>query len=212
MRCISLNSHKNSGFTLVEIMVVAPLVILIIGGMITAMIALSTGAMRSSAHSQLQHEVLTALDQIEQDVKLSIDFNTDTIANTDTTPNKLSLRSLATDKNPFNADRKLIKASDCTAASGGIFPTDALKYKMQYYVESNNVLRRKAVFDSGCDSSDVPWQRAIDEKLISTNNEIILKITGTEANAKTIQLTVTKTVAGRDISYTGYLYVKSVNF
>ena len=64
--------------------------------------------MRASARTQLQNEVLAALDQIEQDVKLSTDF--DGMAS-----NKISMHNLATSANPLSASRKLIKKSDCSA-------------------------------------------------------------------------------------------------
>jgi len=185
-------------------MVVAPLVILIIGGMITAMIALSTGAMRSSAHSQLQHEVLMALDQIEQDVKLSTDF--DGMAS-----NKISMHNLATSANPLSASRKLIKKSDCSVAGTGISVAEALVYKMEYSVVGGNTLKRKASMDSGCSSSSNIWQRGIDDTLISAGKEVKLSVT-TNSDTMEVKLTASKTVAGDDISYTGWLYVKSLNF
>lgn len=197
---------NSAGFTLVEIVAVAPMVILLIGAMLLLIVNFTGSSMRSSARTELQNEVLRALDQIEQDVKLSVGFNADTSAT------KLSLRSLATDRNPLSSDRRLIKTADCTSATTGVTLNDALKYKMEYYIDGGNILRRRATLDAGCATSTIAWQKPINEAVITTNKSVKLTVSGTAANARKIELTATRSVAGQDISYTGKLYVKSLNF
>ena len=65
--------------------------------------------------------------------------------------------------------------------------------------------------DSGCGSSANVWQRGIDDTLISNSKEVKMDITS-NADTVEVKLTASKTVAGDDISYTGWLYVKSLNF
>ena len=195
---------RSAGFTLIELLTVMPLIILIISAMVVAIVNLTGTSMRASARTQLQNEVLAALDQIEQDVKISTDF--DGMAS-----NKISMHNLATSANPLSANRKLIKKSDCSIAGTGISVAEALVYKMEYSVVGGNTLKRKAVMDSGCGSSSNVWQRGIDDTLISASKEVKLSVT-TNSNTMEVKLTASKTVAGDDISYTGWLYVKSLNF
>ena len=74
MRCIARepnSGRRSAGFTLIEVLVVAPMVILMLGTIIAMLVNLSSSAMRASAQASLQNDVLAALDMIEQDVKLS---------------------------------------------------------------------------------------------------------------------------------------------
>ena len=204
-KCRDSQSRKRSaGFTLIELLTVMPLIILIISAMVVAIVNLTGTSMRASARTQLQNEVLAALDQIEQDVKISTDF--DGMAS-----DKISMHNLATSANPLSTNRKLIKKSDCSIAGTGISVAEALVYKMEYSVVGGNTLKRKAVMDSGCGSSSNVWQRGIDDTLISASKEVKLSVT-TNSNTMEVKLTASKTVAGDDISYTGWLYVKSLNF
>lgn len=200
----SRSCKSSAGFTLIELLTVMPLIILIISAMVVAIVNLTGTSMRTSARTQLQNEVLAALDQIEQDVKLSTDF--DGMAS-----NKISMHNLATSANPLSASRKLIKKSDCSIAGTGISVAEALVYKMEYSVVGGNTLKRKAVMDSGCGSSSNVWQRGVDDTLISNSKEVKMDITS-NADTVEVKLTASKTVAGDDISYTGWLYVKSLNF
>ena len=84
-------------------------------------------------------------------------------------------------------------------------------YKMEYSVVGGNTLKRKAIMDSGCSSSSNVWQRGVDDTLISNSKEVKMDITS-NADTVEVKLTASKTVAGDDISYTGWLYVKSLNF
>lgn len=69
------HTSRTSGFTLVELLVIAPLVILLIGALVGVIVHLSGSALRSQARVQLQLDVLSALDQIEQDVKLVLHWS-----------------------------------------------------------------------------------------------------------------------------------------
>ena len=98
----SRSCKSSAGFTLIELLTVMPLIILIISAMVVAIVNLTGTSMRTSARTQLQNEVLAALDQIEQDVKISTDF--DGMAS-----DKISMHNLATSANPLSANRKITK-------------------------------------------------------------------------------------------------------
>lgn len=203
-RILKITSMKFlRGFTLVEMLVIIPMVILLITGMIVAVVNLSGATMRNSGNIQLQNEVLRALDQIEQDVRLSIDFD-------GMTTTQISLRSLATDGNPMSAERKLIRTSDCSSVSSGLTLADALSYKLDYKVEDGKRLRRVAQLDRGCASSPIVWQKPIDERLISA--DAVLLDVKRHGNAIEMTLTAKRSISGVMMEYTGAMYVKSLNF
>ena len=103
MRCIARepnSGRRSAGFTLIEVLVVAPMVILMLGTIIAMLVNLSSSAMRASAQASLQNDVLAALDMIEQDVKLSTAITSGV--------NSLTTTNLATSSNPLSANRHLI--------------------------------------------------------------------------------------------------------
>jgi prepilin-type N-terminal cleavage/methylation domain-containing protein len=68
------NTQKQKGFTLIEMLVVAPIVILTIGAFLTVIISMTGEVLASRASNNLSYNVQDALNRIEQDVKLSNGF------------------------------------------------------------------------------------------------------------------------------------------
>lgn len=66
-----MNATKK-GFTLVEVLVVAPIVILTIGAFIALVVTLTGNTLASRGASVLQYNVSDALDRIENDVRISV--------------------------------------------------------------------------------------------------------------------------------------------
>jgi hypothetical protein len=112
-------SKKSSGFTLVEIMVIAPVVILVISGFVALIIVLTGDVLLTSQNNKFAYSVKSASDMFEQDVRLTTQFlssssippspqgvNNDTTAFT--TSSSLKLKVLATDKNPKDPTRGLV--------------------------------------------------------------------------------------------------------
>jgi hypothetical protein len=64
----------QSGFTFVEIVVIAPIVILAIGAFIAVVVSMTTDVLTSRAANVLTYNVQDALNRIQQDVKLSTTF------------------------------------------------------------------------------------------------------------------------------------------
>ncbi len=118
------------GFTLVEMLVIAPIVILLIGGFIALIVNVTGEVLASRASNVLAYNVQDALNRIEQDVKMSSNFlavndidisstkqgyggnttsgssvnftNIDKTASAGSTAS-LILRTVATVRNPLNA-------------------------------------------------------------------------------------------------------------
>lgn len=69
-----MHRSLSRGFTLVEMLVIAPIVILSIGAFIALIVNLSGEVLSSRGSNVLAYEVQDALNRIEEDVKLSVGF------------------------------------------------------------------------------------------------------------------------------------------
>lgn len=69
-----VRSNLSRGFTLIEMLVIAPIVILAIGGFIAALVNMTGEVLSSRGSNTLAYTVQDALNRIEQDVKLSTTF------------------------------------------------------------------------------------------------------------------------------------------
>ena len=200
--------RARSGFTLVEIVIVAPIIVLLIGAVIAAIIHATNISLVMQARSQLQLDVLMVLDRIEQDIKTSTAIN-------GSSPTSLVLTNLATDRNPLNTERKLIRASDCSAATGGLPASEALTHQTTYSASGSSYIRSVAL--AGCGSSSNVWQRNTTETLIKDTTSVAVNITYAQhgaavaRNSAKVELTATRQAAGRAISYTGVVSAKSTN-
>jgi len=74
MEHISKFKSRNRGFTVVEVMVVAPILMLVIGVFLGVITELVSQSVVSRAQSQAVYDVQDALSRIEQDVKASSGF------------------------------------------------------------------------------------------------------------------------------------------
>lgn len=93
-------------------LVVAPMIVIIIGVLIAAMVSLTSSVVVSNAEGSATYDVQSALDQIEQDVRLSTSFGViDDMTLVPTTTPILILGQYATDRNPTDPNRELIYTS-----------------------------------------------------------------------------------------------------
>ena len=121
--------NKNHGFTIVEIAIIAPIVILVIGAFVATIISMTGETLATSASDSLSYSVHDALDRIRQDVEssgallatnnISIEspqgYNDDStnFHNADiTNGTMLIINSYATDKNPLDTTTKKLYASE----------------------------------------------------------------------------------------------------
>lgn len=176
------NSQSSSGFTLVEILVIAPIVLLAIGGFISLMVAMVGDVMVTRENNTMLYEAQDTLKRIESDVRLSTAFLTTTGAllapqgsNTNFTGtaafansgDTLILNTLVTDQSPLNSSRELIYYKDQPNACGAtkIF-NNVLYSKVIYFINAGSLWRRTAIspFNTNAttDSETVcatPWQQ-----------------------------------------------------
>lgn len=151
MRSMS-HSKSQRGFTLVEMLVISPLVIIILAGIVGIVISLTTESMRTTARSQLQNEVQAVLDRMEEDVRTSLVINPDSSF-------VLSTNNFVTNKNPLATDRRLVK-KDCSVASAGLLLEEALSYNLEYSVSGSKLMRKVSM--NACQTSPNTWQRPRD--------------------------------------------------
>lgn len=167
--------NKQAGFTLIEMLVVVPMVMLIVTIIIGFMVTLTGDALRSRERTNLVYEVHTALDRIEQDARISTGFvasrlvdspqgpgsagATGTFSAASTPQNTLIMTQNATTKSPVDATRALVHKNapnGCGPGEGKEYnPT--LKVTVVYLVQDNTLWRRTIVPSTG-DTCDWPWQ------------------------------------------------------
>ena len=181
---MSKASKTSPAFTLVELMVAIPMVIVVLGIIIGLMIALVGNVITSNAKNQMIYDVQTALNQIEQDAFLSTSFvNTytapspqmknDTSGIYDATPAAgvtpdIVFNQLGTTKNPMDPDRGIVyyaRPNSCDVDKQAA--NDPFFLKVAYFVRSGVLYKRTIVplhnTNTGSPNGDTvcddPWQR-----------------------------------------------------
>lgn len=180
-RCKTSKSTQSAGFTLVEMLVIAPIVILMIGGFIGLMVSMVGDVMVARDENQMLFDSQNALNTIEQDTRLSIQFMTATVGvvspqgvsgnytgtgNFTNTSNTLILRTLATDKNPADSTRQLVYYADQPNACGSTQTSNKIyALTVVYFIKDGSLWRRSITPDSNTTSPSnantvcsLPWQ------------------------------------------------------
>jgi hypothetical protein len=182
MRYSSPHNSSTSGFTLVEILVIAPIVLLAIGGFIALMVTMVGDVMVSRDNNTMLYDAQDALKRIEGDVRLSTEFLTTTgtlispqgsnsnftgTAAFTNAVNTLILNSLVTDQSPVNSSREIIYYKDQPNACGATKIFNNILYsKVIYFIKDGSLWRRTTIapFNTNAttDSQTVcatPWQQ-----------------------------------------------------
>lgn len=178
---------REQGFTLIEMLVVAPIVILAIGAFLTVIISMTGEVISSRASNTLTYNIQDALNRIEQDVKLSSGFLAETDTNlsgaggntlqagqgvNDTTSpfrnisggaNNLILNMIATNDNPLSPTSSYVyllnQPDPCTTPQANL----PLTYNVVYFVEDSTLWRRVIMPQDYNNTTTtvcaVPWQR-----------------------------------------------------
>jgi Tfp pilus assembly protein PilE len=169
---------KNNGFTIVEVLIIAPITILSIGALILMIVSLTGNVLKTRGANTMSYQVQDALNVIEQDIKLSgaflsipnvnpivspqgFDNGTASFANVGTNGNMLILNAYATKQNPNNDPASLIfnrnQPNACGDSESSNLP---LMVNIIYFVKDGSLWRRtlmpQAYLTMGC---DVPWQK-----------------------------------------------------
>lgn len=178
------NNYRKSGFSLVEMLIVVPIVILMIGVFITAIVAMTGDVLATRASNSLSYNIQDALNNIEQDVKLSggylstnnialvspqgYDNDTTGFTNIDVAKGPiLILNAYTTTNNPLNSNRSIVYASNRPNACNSTLITqnETVMMNVIYFVKDNTLWRRTvapAGYETlGCVSGVVgaPWQQ-----------------------------------------------------
>lgn len=181
MPSMSNANTRSHGFTLIEMLVIAPIVILVIGAFISMMVAMTGEVIATRAQNVMAYDTQNALNQIEQDVKQSSTFlatNDFTLQSpqdknaTGTTisfknvtsgyPPMLILKSFTTDKNPDDPARSLVYTNQPTAScDSAVIASNQLFYQEVVYFVMNNTLWRRTLIQQGASTPTLcatPWQ------------------------------------------------------
>lgn len=167
--------RSSKGFTLVEVLVVSPIIILFIGVFIGLLVTLTGESLVTRERNVSVYNTQSALGEIKADINQSIGFlsstgpldtpqgkNDATQAFSDTTtslPDSLIIKKSATTKNPADPAREVIYT--------GTTPCDPKNTIYAYYTiyfvaadtdTSGNALYRRTVLPNGTKCA-TPWQR-----------------------------------------------------
>lgn len=174
-----VSTLAKSGFTIVELLVIAPVVLLTIGAFITVIVNMTGDVLASRASNLLAYNIQDALNRIEDDVKLSATFlaensidltspqgyddGTAIFENVDTTTgNMLVLNTLATTANPLSTTSGLVYLTNlpnaCTSTQ--VNQNTPMTFNVVYFVKNSTLWRRTIMpanyLTAGCVA---PWQQ-----------------------------------------------------
>ena len=212
------NNHWSKGFSLVEMLIVIPIVIIMIGVFVTAIVTMTGDVLSTRATNALAYNIQDALSRIKNDVKLSGAFlatndiiltspqgyNNDTTnfdnANSDPEIGQiLILKTYATTSNPLSSTQNVMYLSGQPNACGSpiVSQNTPLMLNTIYFIK-NSTLWRRVVAPSyyttvGCIGSSVgiPWQQP----------SCAIDITGTMCKAQDERLVDNIQTSGFNISY-----------
>lgn len=264
---MQLNNHK--GFTLVEVLIVTPMVLLIIASFVVVIVNLTGDALSSREQLVQARDSQDALDRIEQDIRLSTRFlaqnrvtlsspqgyddNTTPFTNVGSNGNALILQSFTTDANPIDSSRSLVFLTNSPNPCGSTLVTSNAPYYVNivYFVKNSTLYRRVLTTNNPIPAPcTTPWQQSTcsvgltngttcksEDTILATGVSTINIDYYTGANSTTpmadasstsktvaerdvvlattasvrVSLTLTKTAAGKTITYTGATRVARLN-
>lgn len=175
-----LKRHGSQGFTLVEMLVVAPIVIIVITGLVAAMVAMVGDALTANNRAAVAYDTQDALERIEQDVRTAINFkgtfnylsapqgrDESTGAFSFNANKDLILTQQATTGSPYDSSRALVYYADQPAGcSEDLSINNVLETRTIYFLKDGSLWRRSVVdawnqnsvtnADTVCTA---PWQR-----------------------------------------------------
>lgn len=183
-----MQQNNKNGFTVVEILIVVPIVVLMIGIFITAVVSMTSEVLTSRGANALIYNIHDALNRIEQDVKLSNGYlatNSFTLTapqgmddstsmpfvNTSSQGSALILSSVATTNNPLSSSRNVVHSNTPNACNSLQVDQNApITTNIVYFVK-NGALWRRVVMPAnyttvgfGCNSitktNATIWQQA----------------------------------------------------
>lgn len=178
------NNKFEKAFTIIELLVVAPIIIIFISTFVATIISMTGKVMINRSEGVLEYSVQSAFDIIEQDIKnsgaylatnnftptspqgLSDDATPFTNIDSATAGSTLILNTYATTSNPINSSLSRIYASSPNACSSpSVISNNRLTYNIVYFTTLNAddtyTLWRRTVMPSNYQSvgCSAPWQQ-----------------------------------------------------
>lgn len=155
---------SEKGFTLIEMLIIAPVVILAIGGFIGLIVSMVGDVLLTRDGNSLAFNTQRALDRIEQDVRLGTQFltTTDTLtapqgsnnnftgtaAFTNSTANTFIMSAVTTDENPTSSSRWLVYYANQPNPCGSKQSYNRIfLMKVIYFVKDGSLWRRSVLPD-----------------------------------------------------------------
>lgn len=148
-------NHKNTGFTLVELLIVAPIVLLVIAGLVGTIIAITGNTLATRGYNKLVYDVNEAISMIEKDINNSQAIVKNSIYPTlpqgkdgatekfDTDNETLVIKSYATSASPIDKDKSVIFTKvDTNCANGG---DEAVNLNIVYFLDNDKTLWRRTI-------------------------------------------------------------------
>ncbi len=170
-----MSQSNNRGFTIVEVLVIAPIIILALGAFIAVMVNMTAEVLKTQSENSMVQSTQDSLETIEQDIKISGQFlaaneltaqspqgyadgtgpinstnaNSFTNVTTGNTRSKmLILRTFTTDKNPIDGTRKPIY-TDQPAPDCNPRTINKLFSSNTVYFVKNNTLWKRTIIQQG---------------------------------------------------------------
>lgn len=172
MQCIKANTDQK-GFTLVEMLIIAPFVLLVIGVLVVFLVVQTSDTLRQAQRNTMAYEVQNALNSIESDTTYATSFNTVLAASeltsisgvvpqgpgaefdpnffasaelTHSADEAIIIKAPATTASPLSATRTLVYLDkpDATCSSDTINNNDVAQVLYVYFVK-NNILWRRTI-------------------------------------------------------------------
>lgn len=155
-------------------LIIAPLAIILVGGLVAAIVAMTSKVMISQARNDITYSSNEALTQIENDVHLSLNFMTDsgsiaapqgsgsnfTGAGNFTSADHLVLETLVTNENPLDPDKSIVyynnQPNPCGATESVNTP---MTMRVIYFLNGSDLFRRIVIDPpTGMYPCKSPWQ------------------------------------------------------
>jgi len=157
-----LTTKKQSGFTLIEVLVISPILIIAIGGFIGLLVSMVGDVLITRDRNAMTYDVQSAANRIEEDVKLSTQFLTTsgtqvspqgsnnnftgTTAFSNNDNSTLILSAVATDENPSKSTRWLVYYANQPNPCGGQQTYNRIfLMKVIYFIKDGGLWRRSIV-------------------------------------------------------------------
>lgn len=183
---LPMQARITQGFTLVEMLVIAPIIILFIGAFIALIVSLTGESIQLQASNSAAYNTQDALDDMEASTLQTVGFltttgsvqspqgkNDNTTAFTNdgggTNPDSLIISSAATTKGPYDSTRSVIYtgAGECNAEN------PIYTYTTVYFVDTtDNALYKRTILPQVA-ACDAPWQKgSCKESLVAANPSV----------------------------------------